>query len=184
MGAGTAIIAATTVFSMASQYVQGKQEQKAYEYNAALTEGQIPNIEAAKRVQFFRSLGDQQKMVSAQIATVASSGIELTGSPLEVINADLARSEFDMAVDNYNFEAEKTRVYNQAQMQRYSGRQAYRTGILKAVGTGVKGVASAYAYRGVGDKPLGEYTKIKTSSGSGYRQGSLILAGGRRGYYA
>ena len=142
---------------MASQYAQGKQEQAAYEYNAQLTEGQISNIDAAKRVNQIRAYDDQQKMVSSQIAAVASSGIELKGSPMEVINADLARSEFDIAVDNYNFEADKTRTYNQAQQQRYAGKQAYWTGILNAVGAGAKGAATAYTYRGTsGEKPLGK----------------------------
>ena len=156
MGVGTAILVGATVFSMASKYAERKQEQAAYEYNANLIEGQISNIDAAQRVQQLRSYDDQQKMVSAQIVATASSGIELTGSPMEVINADLARSEFDIAVDNYNFEAEKTRTYNQAQQQRYAGKQAYRSGILNTVGAGAQGVQSAYAYRGTsGEKPLG-----------------------------
>lgn len=184
MGAGMAVFAATTALQIGTQYVQGRQEQKAYEYNASVIEGQIPAIEAAKQTNRLRAINDRQRMVSAQVAAVASQGIELTGSPIEVINADYARAEFDLAVDDYNFELEKTRVYNEAQQQRFYGQQAKKAGILKGIGTLADAATTAYSFRGAKEAPLGKnYTKIKTSAGTGYRQGSLILSGGRRGYY-
>jgi hypothetical protein len=155
MGAGTAILA-TTAFSAASQYVAAKQEQKAYEYNANVIQSQISNIEIAQKINHLRNVNDTQKMVSSQVAAVASSGIEFTGSPIEVINADLARAEFDMAVDNFSFEQEKVRAYNEAQQQRFYGQQARRTGILSAIGKGISGGVTAYAFRGAGESPLGK----------------------------
>ena len=152
MGTGAALLVSTGI-QVAMKYSAAKKEQQAWEYNAGITEGSISAIEAARKTQELRSITSRQRLQSAQIAAVASSGIELKGSPIEVLNADLARAEFDIAVDNYNFEVEKTRTYNDAQSQRYSGKQAYRTGLLDAAGSGVQGAATAYRYR---EKPLGK----------------------------
>lgn len=177
MGATTAILA-TTAISVGSQWIAAKQEQQAYEYNARVAESQIPLIEAAQRTQYLRNLDDKQKMVSAQVATVASQGIEYTGSPVEVIKADLARAEFDIAVDNYNFEAEKARVRNEAAMLRYTGQQAKRAGLLRAVGSGISGAISAYTFRGT--TPAGEKVLGSTPS----KLGNYYNAGNYGGSYS
>jgi len=147
MGVGAALIA-TTAVSVGAKYIAARQEQRAYEYNADIMQGQMSNVEAARKVQEMRNQANRDQMLAEQTVAVASSGIEMTGSPLEVMSADLAKAEFDIAIDNYNFEQEKTRIYNEANMMRYQGKQTARAGLLNAIGSGVGGMTAAYKYRG------------------------------------
>lgn len=85
-------------------YVGAQQQAKATErisaYNAKVQENEAIQQDMEMREQIARTRHENKRLLASQRAGVAASGIELTGSPLEVLGANAANLELraqDMA---------------------------------------------------------------------------------------
>lgn len=79
---------------------QAKATERVAEYNAKVQENAAIQQDMEMREQISRTRRENKRLLASQRAGVAASGIELTGSPLEVLGANAANLELqaqDMA---------------------------------------------------------------------------------------
>lgn len=95
--------------------------------------------------------------VGAQQAAYAKAGVvPTTGSPIDVLTTELSDAYLDLAIDRYNSEVAARSYENQAQNERYYGRQRARAANVTAVTSLLKtGADLAYSQTG-GKKRIGE----------------------------
>jgi hypothetical protein len=99
------------------QYLQGKQEQAAYEYEAKA-------IEQAGKLEVYKIGKEKEIATGIQRAAYARANVLLKGSPLDVMLNTASNYEFEKLVTKYNIEQE-------ANLKRYYGRTAMTTAKYK-----------------------------------------------------
>lgn len=150
-----ATIAATTLGTVSSVQ-QGKQQQAMYNYQAKVAEenAKIANKNAANERQTGIEEARLQRMktmqvVGSQQAAMAANGMDITdGTSLDIIEDTAAMGELDALQIQTNYER-KALAYeqqglnynNEARMDVIAGKNAYTTGVVKGVQTGLNGVS-------------------------------------------
>ena len=79
---------------------QAKATERVAKYNAKVQENEAIQQDMEMREQISRTRRENKRLLASQRAGVAASGIEMTGSPLEVLGANAANLELraqDMA---------------------------------------------------------------------------------------
>ena len=79
---------------------QAKATERTAKYNAKVQENAAIQEDMEMREQIARNRSENKRLLASQRAGVAASGIEMTGSPLEVLGANAANLELqaqDMA---------------------------------------------------------------------------------------
>ena len=179
---------------------QGQQQKQAEDYNAQVARQQaeayrnkLPIIEYQKEVvtekgklEEYRKRRAARFLRSEQVALYGKAGVQLTGSPLEVIIDSASQAELDIMIDKYNtrldlynldieaYNAEvgARRAESEAQYKSYLGKQYQREGYFKAAQTLLTS-ASGYAMKYGGTRTTGintsaEVSKIAAKGGTGY----------------
>ena len=178
--------AVSTTMGVVSSVQSGKAQKAQYEYQAAVDRKNAEiaqsnadmkrqeGIEEARtqRVKTLQAVGSQQ-------AAMAANGFDATsGTNLDIIEDTSAQGELDALTKQYNketealsYEASANNYSNQANLDSMAGQNAYKTGMLNAVGTGFKGLGqmassvSSQWYSGNSVGKLGSFSKSKTVSG-------------------
>lgn len=120
MGIGGALIAGAGIMSMAGQYSAGAMESASAKYNAAIADAQARISKTVGEIEAYRVRKEAKRFLGTQHALQAKSGIELSGSPLQVMIESAAEYELDAQITEYNAELDRIRysseatVYNQA----------------------------------------------------------------------
>jgi hypothetical protein len=109
--------------------ISGQDQQKAYDYNAAITTENTNNQVVASQQKFTELVGRQATAYSASGVDIAS------GSPLLIMAATAARG----AQEGEQIEQAGT---EQANLQRYYGKIAAFTGTMSGIGTFLQGMTS------------------------------------------
>ncbi|MCM1339944.1 MAG: hypothetical protein NC191_09765, partial [Muribaculaceae bacterium] len=86
--------------------------------------------------------------IGSQQAAMAANGIDISsGTALDIIDDTSAMGELDALTTRYNsetkalaYENQASNFSNQANLDIISGQNAYKSGMLNAVGSGVKGL--------------------------------------------
>lgn len=127
--AAIAIQGASTLMQGAAGYQQGQ-------YNAKVYEQQAEETRLAAQVNERNQRRAAEKALASQRASLLASGIQMNGSPLEVL-IDLAHEyDVDKSIRLNNAAAEQARLRSQASMSRLMGRNALTTSLLTAAGQG------------------------------------------------
>ena len=129
--AGIALVGAGV--SAYGEYRKGKDAEKAAEYNAELEERR-----GRERARAMRARGRSIK--ATQRANIGASGVQLEGTPLEVLAETAAMAELDAASTMADARAT-------ARLDRMQGESAVKQGKMRAAATllsGTAGAASAY----------------------------------------
>lgn len=150
-----ATIAATTLGTVSSVQ-QGKQQQAMYNYQAKVAEenAKIANKNAANERQTGIEEARLQRMktmqaIGSQQSAMAANGMDITsGTSLDIIEDTAAMGELDALQIETNYER-KALAYeqqglnynNEARMDVIAGKNAYTTGVVKGVQTGLNGVS-------------------------------------------
>ena len=136
MGAFTSVLMAAGIGMQAvGQYKSGQDARAAADYNAAIYQQQASAIEVKKgltREQWDRSI---RKLEGAQISAVASSGHDMSGSFLAVMNDSLTQAYLDKNTEIYNLNVEKSLAMSGASESTRAGVRYAQTGSIKAVST-------------------------------------------------
>lgn len=158
-GAANALIIggtiASTVLGTVSSVQQGKQQQAMYNYQAKVAEenAKIANKNAANERQTGIEEARLQRMktmqaIGSQQSAMAANGMDITsGTSLDIIEDTAAMGELDALQIEANYER-KALAYeqqglnygNEARMDAIAGKNAYTTGIVKGVQTGLNGI--------------------------------------------
>ena len=95
-----AVSAAGAAMSYKASVDQAKATKQVAAYNAKVQENEAIQQDMEMREQINRTRRENKRLLASQRAGVAASGIEMTGSPLEVLGANAANLELraqDMA---------------------------------------------------------------------------------------
>lgn len=177
--------AVSTTMGVVSSVQSGKAQKAQYEYQAAVDRKNAEiaqsnadmkrqeGIEEARtqRIKTLQAVGSQQ-------AAMAANGFDATsGTNLDIIEDTSAQGELDALTKQYNKETEAlsyettaNNYSNQANLDSMAGQNAYKTGMLNAVGTGFKGLgqmASSVSSQWYSGNSVGKkgFNKRRTVSG-------------------
>jgi hypothetical protein len=152
---GTVVGAAGTAFGAVAANRQAQSQAAMANANAAAAKRDADY--ARNQAQYNEMLAKQRadRVRGAQRAGIAASGVDFTGSPLDLLEETTIQSEMDRQeilrsgeykASGYDFQAAGQRY--QANAYRSAGSTALTTGMLSAGGQLVGGVASAgYGYK-------------------------------------
>jgi hypothetical protein len=116
-----------------SQYYQANIAEQ----NAVLTRQQSAEDERRARVMGRKMLGDAR-------TAYASSGVQMEGSALDVLQESAANAELDALTIRYKGEVAARGYENEANFRRSAGNKAMDAGYLSAAGSLMAGAAGAY----------------------------------------
>lgn len=122
----------------------GIQANQTAKYNAKILEEQArAEIGAASsEANSIRRRAAQE--TGSQIASVAGSGLELTGSPADVIAQNASEMELDAMTALWSGQARATGLNNAARMVRYEGKQAQTAGFISGASSLAMGGFNAF----------------------------------------
>lgn len=127
------------------------------------------NAQAARQSQELLEVQKRRNLksiISSQKAIYGSSGIKLSGSPLEVMADSIKNANMDIAIDKYNSEVQARGYENQAQLEKYQAKQKSAINYAKATSTFLSTAAGLYQTQKLGGTPqYGPYGGKMTSSG-------------------
>lgn len=158
-----------------SSYQEGKTQQSYYNYQAELNKrnAQIAEENAAverqggiedarlQRIKTIQAIGSQQ-------SALAANGIDVTsGTSLDVIEDTAAMGELDALNiltqserNARNYLTQSDNYNSQAYLNTLAGKNAYKTGIYSAIGSGISGIGSTVMGLGNLDKVSSSWKKI------------------------
>lgn len=175
---GTLMMAATVITGGIQAYGQIEQGNAAYE--AAQYQAQVERNNAIsernKAIQE-RQKGEQEatqkrrevaRIIGQQRANVGASGVEMTGSPLDVLEDTALQGALDVAMIRHNAEIRaRDREFSaqnfdaQSELTMMSGRAARRAGMISALGTVVSTGSSVAGQWQQNGSPFGSGKKGK-----------------------
>lgn len=181
---------ASTAMGVVSSVQQGKAAQAQYDYQAqvARNNAKIAQANADQKRQEGIEEARMQRIktaqnVASQQAAMAANGIDISsGTALDVVEDTAAMGELDALTIRYNketeaiaYENQANNFNNQASLDVYAGKNAYRSGVTNAITTGLNGLASVTSVAGnwYGSGSIGkgistEYTTKTGGKGKGY----------------
>ncbi len=172
--------AVSTTMGVVSSVQSGKAQKAQYEYQAAVDRKNAEiaqsnadmkrqeGIEEARtqRIKTLQAVGSQQ-------AAMAANGFDVSsGTNLDIIEDTSAQGELDALTKQYNKETEAlayensaNNYSNQANLDVMAGQNAYKSGLLDAVGTGFSGlgkISSTVADKWYSGNSIGKTGSFKT----------------------
>ncbi len=175
-GAGGAM-AALAVADAVVAIAEGRAIKKQSEINARIFEQQAAfsqvliglsdeRFDISRDIELTRMRRAKNRMASQVMANLGASGLDFSGSPVEVMLDNLTQAGIDEEIVKYNTEIQKIdAAYNlkteqigylsKASQTRYEGKLARNTAYSKAFSTSLKGYARYKAYKeGYGKEDL------------------------------
>ena len=134
--AGVGAYFAGVGLSAYGRYQEGKAAKQAHDYNAKIAEQKADYEESQSRQRWKRLIGQQT-------ALYAKAGVDISsGSPLLVLSQQAAEGELEALNIRYAGR-------NEAELQKWYGKQAKKAGTIAAASTLLTGGAAGYsAYYG------------------------------------
>ena len=127
-----------------SSYQQGKQQEKIYDYNAALAERQAEEERQAAKyaADIQREQGEALKARQRLLFNV--SGVTLEGTPEDLLADTAKQLERDAKAIEYGGQSKGTALDLQANLMRMQGTSARRAGWWNAGTSLLSGASTAY----------------------------------------
>lgn len=189
----TAIALASTAIGVTSSVQQGKSTEAQYKAQANVAKQNAiaaqenadmkrqEGIEEARtqRIRTLQAIGSQQTAMAANGFDVSS------GTNLDIIEDSAAQGELDALTKQYNketeavaFERQANNFNNQANLDSFAGKNAYKSGVTNAIGTGLNGLGNVASvssnwYSG---NSIGKKTSTKTLVSGGIKGDNYAFA--------
>lgn len=164
MGAMTSVMVGLGVAQAGTQIIGGfMQKDEAYrnaraiqaeaDYNAGVFKEQAKMIEHAKNLKTAQDNRMIRFAAGKHIAMTAGKGLEMSGSPIAVLEDTMTQMEMDKAIMQYNYDMQKYGVESQAEATRargYTLASQYRSRGDTAMFAGLIGGMTTIAKTGYG----------------------------------
>ena len=158
---GTAIGVGGQIMAGQAQAKQGRQMQQAEDYNAQVSRQNAQAIQQSGKFEQDKAKRQQLLFTGRQRALTAASGVQFSGSPLDVMSDSIAESEMDMAAMRYNTDVASSRALDQADYSTQLGKNYNEMGKIGRMESYVKagstllseGANTAYRYKSAFKKP-------------------------------
>lgn len=138
MGIEGALLATSIIgvgLSAYGSYREGQDAAEASEYNAKIAQEESALTEQAGALDVSRQRQQVSRLIGTQKAITAGSGIELTGSALDVMINTAAEGELDAQILEYNTKVQASRFRSQSARDLELARASRTSGIFKAGST-------------------------------------------------
>ncbi len=164
-----AISAATaavgTGVSVAGQMQAGAAQKAAADYNA-----QVDRIKAqaqlnAAQADALQVQQQTRKKMGEAAAAFAAGGVDITGTPLMVLNDQAVQGELTRQLTLYKGQVAADALDQQAGADTYAGNVAAAAGDVKAGSTLLTGTSQIFGPSGSGNALITDLTKPSTSAG-------------------
>lgn len=133
------ITAALTIGSAALGAVgsisQGIAQKKQAEANAQIYDAQARNIAEQQKITAGQYRTKANVLRGEATATAARNGLKISGSTANSISQSIMQLQMDNSYEQYNLATQRQEAYNNAALERYQGKQAYRSGLFNAATT-------------------------------------------------
>jgi len=172
MGVGTAVQVAGTAVQVAGQLQKGQAEADTAKYNSRVAQLQATQVRRASEFEIQKLKREKSQHLARQRVVTAKSGLELSGSPLEVLIDSATQFELDIAAERYNTMSQISNLQFESDYQKRLAKAAKTSSYLAAGGTLLTGLAGMYGMKSV---------KTPTPSTSTYT-GMGSLSYGTSGY--
>lgn len=150
MSADQALMGVSTGVGMAGSLREGQSAQAAANYNAAVQEQQAQITEAQAAEEERRQRAMARKVIGQGRANVGASGIQMEGSPLDVLEESAANAELDSLTIRNQGQLKAWAYRAGANMERFKGESAMDAANFKATAYLLKGISSGVASSGGG----------------------------------
>lgn len=135
---------AGSAMSANAQQQAGEAEKKAYEFNAQLKEQEAEQLKTKAMWDESLSREQSREHIAKMRAMYAKSGVRLDeGSPLLVMADSAAKAEKDALAIRWGGDVSYTQALNEANLMRYYGKNAAKTGSTQASTTLLQGIGNA-----------------------------------------
>ena len=143
MAAPLAIFAAGTALSIFGQYQANMAQAKAERENASWLDQQAQYAQIANQREQGIFLRESNQFMGAQYAAISSSGVDLAGSALDVIDESfrLIQSELDAIQLSGEMQVREALLKAGAARNKAASLEDPMTNLLQAGGTGLSGIA-------------------------------------------
>ena len=132
MGVTAALTAGSAALSSIGSIAQGFAENKQAQVNSAIYEAQARNIAEAQKITAEQNRTKENVLRGQAVTVAARNGIKISGSTANSISQSIMQLQMDNAYEQYNLEVKKQEAFDNAQLQKYKGRQALMSGFVNA----------------------------------------------------
>jgi hypothetical protein len=159
---------ATAAASAAATVYSAHQQSQANKYNAAVAEQNAEQARLDCATAADQQRRDNVRRFGASQAAYGASGVEMSGSPLAVMDDQFQEGTLSVLMQKHNAATRQNFYNNQATGDRFAADQAMSGGFVKAGATLIGAGARAYGY-----------SQLAPGDGTGY--GGTYLGGGAGG---
>lgn len=114
------------------QVQEGFAEARAEEFNISVARQEQGIIAAKRKVERKREVRAKERFISSQVAAFAKAGVELTGSPLDVIEDSASQLELDIILSDINASIQRSSLESEAELRGIQAQRARATGVTRA----------------------------------------------------
>ncbi|WP_287223085.1 hypothetical protein [Mesorhizobium sp.] len=138
----TILSVAGTALSAGGALMQGQQQQQMANMQAKAYEQQAQADQQASAFEQAQERKKQDLLQAQARAQVGASGVAVTGSPTEVMAANAAQNQLDLKAIQYGSQLRQNSLNTQADISRFSGKQAKTASTFEAGGNIFGGLRS------------------------------------------
>lgn len=132
MAAAVTIMAASTAVSALSAIQQGRYQRKVSQYNARVAENKKVAIQQKAELDVQRHRETVKRLKGSQRVAYASSGVDLSGSALDIISDTERRGLLDEKIIKYNAAQAISGAESEMALNIAEGEQGYQSGLISA----------------------------------------------------
>lgn len=135
----------TTGLSVIGNLVQGNQAAAMAKAQKAAYDQQAEATRQAANYEAIREFEKGQKIQSAAITQIGSSGVLTTGSPTEALVENAKQNQLDIEAIRFNALMKSNQLQTQGDIALFGGQQKQQAGYLGAATSVASGLANYYA---------------------------------------
>ena len=132
MGVTGALSLAGAAMSAFGSYSQGVTQKATAEANAQIYEAQARNIAEQQKITAGQYRTKANVLRGEATTSAARNGLRISGTTANSISQSIMQLQMDNSYEQYNLAVQKQEAYNNAALQRYQGKMAYRNGLFNA----------------------------------------------------
>lgn len=168
MGVTGALSLAGAAMSAAGSISQGMAQKATAEANAQIYEAQARNIAEAKKITAGQYRTKVNVLRGQATATAARNGLRISGTTANSISQSIMQLQMDNSYEQYNLELKRQNAFRNAELERYQGKQAFTSSLMKAGSTALNAGVDYY----------GKYWKNTGTAKTSWNFGKTKLSGG------
>ena len=134
-----------TILQSYGAYSEAQAKAETLEYNAMVAEKDALQVEKAKKHELHKARTAQRRLLAKQIVATASSGRQMSGSPLDVMARSEADAQTDQRIIISNSAREQARLYGQSAFGKGQAKSTKARGRGRAFANLMVGGANQYA---------------------------------------